>query len=129
MVEYFNFYYNTLDNKDLRDYGIFLPNGDANEHNNFKMFIDFLKDECPDYDCADYGLSEKIVFAIPDKLKDKKFFNTKLKDYVVFSPDNQGCYGNFSLNRVVYTADWCTAVENAYNHIQELWDEEYEDEE
>lgn len=124
MVEYFNFYYNTLDNKDLSDYGIFLPNGDENEYNNFKMFINFLKNECHDFAWADYGLSEKIVFAIPDKLKGKKFFNTKLKDYVVFSPDNQGCYGNFSLTNVVYTANYCKAVENAYNHIDELLDDD-----
>lgn len=124
MVEYFNFYYNTLDNIDLRDYGIFLPNGDNNQWDNFRTFIDFLKNECGAYFWADYGLSEKIVFPIPDELIGKKFFNTELKEYVVFSPDNQGEWGHFDPDYAVYTADWGVDVENAINHIDELLDDD-----
>lgn len=115
-MNYFNFYYNTFDNQKLN--GVFTG---ENENENFKKFINFLKDNC-DFEWADYGLSEKIVFAIPEKLQGKKFFGKKLKEYVVFSPDNQGSWGDFDVNSTVYTADWNEAVENAYHHIEQLID-------
>lgn len=72
-MNYFNFYYNTFDNKKLN--GIFTG---ENEIQNFRKFIDLLKMRC-DYDCADYGLSEKIVFQIPKELKGKKVFQYNIK--------------------------------------------------
>ena len=113
-MNYFNFYYNTVDNKRLD--GIFT---NQNEYENFNRFINFLKDKC-NYEWADYGLNEKIVFVVPEKLQGEKFFGKKLKEYVVFSPDNQGAYGNFNVNECVYTADWGEEVENAYHHIEQL---------
>lgn len=115
-MNYFNFYYNTFDNKKLN--GIFTG---EDEIQNFRKFIDLLKMRC-DYDYADYGLSEKIVFQIPKGLKGKKFFNTILKDYVVFSPDSQGSWGDYDVNSTVFTADWGEEVENAYHHIEQLID-------
>lgn len=60
-MNYFNFYYNTFDNKKLN--GIFTS---ENENENFKKFINFLKDNC-DFEWADYGLSEKNSFCYTRK--------------------------------------------------------------
>ncbi len=115
-MNYFNFYYNSWNNQHHDN--IFTS---ENENENFKKFINFLKDNC-DFEWADYGLSEKIVFTIPEKLQGKKFFGKKLKEYVVFSPDNQGAWGDFNVNDCVYTADWNEKIENAYHHIEQLID-------
>ena len=48
------------------------------EIQNFRKFIDLLKMRC-DYDYADYGLSEKIVFQIPKRIKRKKVFQYNIK--------------------------------------------------
>lgn len=77
-MNYFNFYYNSWDNQHHDN--IFTS---ENENENFKKFINFLKDNC-DFEWADHGLNEKIVFTIPEKLQGKKFFGKKLKEYVVF---------------------------------------------
>lgn len=128
MVDYIDFYYNTIDNKDLRDYGIFIPNGDKLERDGFNAFIDMLKEKTDGlYDWADYGLSEKIIFTTPKELIGKKFFNTILKEYVVFSPDNQNHWGGYSLDNVVYTADYCDKVENDFQHIEKLLAENDDD--
>ena len=114
-MDYFNFYYNTIDNKSFDDV-IFTGQDD---HKNFTEFIDYLKNNC-EYIWADYGLNEKIVFDIPKKLQGEKFYNTVLKEYVVLSPDNQGVWGDFNVNRVVFTSDWGDDVKNAYEHIDKL---------
>lgn len=45
-----------------------------------------------------------------------------LKDYVVFSPDSQGSWGDYDVNSTVFTADWGEEVEKAYHHIEQLID-------
>ena len=122
-MNYFNFYYNTIDNKSFDDV-IFTGEDD---HKNFEEFIDYLKNNC-EYVWADYGLNEKIVFDIPKKLQGKKFYNTVLKEYVVFSPDNQGPWGDFNVNRVVFTSNWGDDVKNAYEHIDKLMAEDLDNE-
>lgn len=114
-MNYFDFYYNTIDNKSFDD--VIFTGQDDNK--NFTEFINYLKDNC-EYASADYGLNEKIIFDIPKKLQGKKFYNTVLKEYVVFSPDNQGVWGDFNVNRVVFTSDWGDDVKNAYEHIDKL---------